>query len=199
MVKNIIKVLLGIILLVILLIAYLHFFGTTDLRTESVKTDPQVDKAQMLIQAMASAHKVENWDSVSTYTVRFREELFGFLGKSSNPFPETPSLFDLSYIANTYDGKLEFVEGENKGVTWGIQSWNTYTSKENGKPIFAEDANITFWIPTYQYFIEFPKRILKADALGYAGEKTIAGISCEGVLASWHTIDPQKNIDQYLI
>lgn len=197
--QKILKVLTGTIALLILAYGALYFFATTDLQTESVKNDTQVDKAKLLLKEMAKSHMVENWDSISTYTVRFQEEMFGVLGKSSNPFPESKSLFDLSYITNTYDGKLTFVNGKNKGITWGIQSWNTYTSTENADPIFKSNANIKFWVPTYQYFIEFPKRILNANAFGFAGEKIINGISCEGILASWKTIEPQRNIDQYLI
>jgi len=193
------KILFGIIVLLIMAYGMLYLFGTTDLRTESVKKDPQEAKAKMLIQEMAKSHMVDNWDSISTYTVRFQEEMFGVLGKSSNPFPEAKSLFDVSYIPNTYDGKLTFVNGKNKGLTWGIQSWETYTSKENENPIFTDDADISFWVPTYQYFIEFPKRILNADAFGYAGEQTINNVACEGVIASWNTIRPQRDIDQYLI
>ncbi len=197
--KRAVKILSGILLLASLAYGLLYLFGTVDLQTDEVKKDPQTAKAKMLIQEMAKSHMVENWEGISTYTVRFQEEMFGFLGKFSNPFPEAKSVFDISYIPNTYDGRLTFVEGENKGLSWGIQSWNTYTAKENGKPVFADDANITFWIPTYQYFVEFPKRILNADAFGYAGEKTINNIPCEGIIASWNTIEAQRDIDQYLI
>jgi len=197
--KRIIKVLFGIIALFILAYGALYLFGTADLQTESVKKDPKVAKAQMLIQEMAKSHMVENWDSISTYTVRFQEEMFGILGRFSNPFPEEKSLFDLSYIPNTYDGKLTFVNGKNQGLTWGIQSWETYTSTKTNAPIFADDVNIAFWVPTYQYFIEFPKRILNANAFGFIGEKTINNVACEGVIASWNTIEPQRDIDQYLI
>jgi len=197
--KKVFKVLSGIIVLLILVYGALYLLGTTDLQTESVKKDPQEAKAKMLIQEMAKSHMVENWDSISTYTVRFQEEMFGFLGKFSNPFPETKSLFDLSYIPNTYDGRLIFVNGKNEGISWGIQSWKTYTSTKNANPIFANDVNITFWVPTYQYFIEFPKRIINANAFGYVGEKTINNVDCEGIIASWNSIEPQRNIDQYLI
>jgi len=197
--KKFIKIILGIIIIGALVFGYLYFFGTTDLRTNLVKKDPQVAKAKSLIEEMSKAHLNENWDNISTYTVEFQEEMFGFLGKFSNPFPETKSLFNLSYIPNTYDGKLVFLEGQNKGITWGIQSWKTYTYKENENELFRDDANITFWIPTYQYFIEFPKRILNANAFGYAGEKSINGVLCDGVIASWNSIEPQRNIDQYLI
>jgi len=193
------KIIFAILALVISAFCYLYFLGTSDLRTEELLKDAETDKAKSLIEEMAKAHLVENWGSISTYTVQFKEEMFGLVGKFGNPFPETKSQFELSYIPNSYDGQLSFTKGENKGIIWGIQSWETYTKKENESPIFKDNANITFWIPTYQYFIEFPKRILNANVLGYAGQKIIEGINCEGVLASWNTLEPQRDIDQYLI
>jgi len=195
--KRILKVLAGIIGLLILAYVALYLFGTADLRNEAVKKDPQVAKAKMLMQEMAKSHMVENWDSISTYTVRYQEEMFGFLGKFSNPFPEEKSLFDLSYIPNTYDGRLTFVNGKNEGKSWGIQSWETYISTKNSEPIFASDANITFWVPTYQYFIEFPKRILNANAFGYAGEQTINNVECEGVGVAY--LKDYKDFDGILL
>lgn len=190
---------IGLIGLFLLVGLGIYFFGTTDLRTETAKENPNENKAKTLIHQMAMAHKVDNWKEVTTYTARFQEEMFGLIGKSSNPFPDAKSQFDLSYIPNTYDGKLTFTEGSNVGETWGIQSWKTYTSKNGESPNFKNDNNIFFWLPTYQYFIEFPLRITNANAFGYAGTKEVNGVSCEGVIASWNTIAPQRKVDQYLI
>jgi len=35
--------------------------------------------------------------------------------------------------------------------------------------------------------------------LAYAGEKTINGTLCEGIVVSWNSVEPQRDIDQYLI
>ena len=174
-------------------------FGTTDLRTATAKQNTDEKKALSLLDEMAKAHQIQNWDSIDTYTVRFQEEMFGLIGKSSNPFPEAKSQFDLSYIPNTYDGKLSFVNGPNKDLSWGIQSWKTYTQRAGEAPQFTKKKDIYFWVPTYQYFIEFPLRIMNANAFGYAGTQTINGVPCEGIIASWNTIEPQRHIDQYLI
>lgn len=80
-----------------------------------------------------------------------------------------------------------------------MQSWKTYELDQAGKPKFEENKDAYFWIPTYQYFLEFPLRIQKADAFNYAGESEINGIKCDGILASWRKTEPQKDVDQYLI
>lgn len=197
--KLVIKILGGIIGLIVLIGLGLYFFGTTDLRTRAARTNPNPEKARELLQDMAKAHQIHNWDSVSTYTVQFQENMYGVIGKSSNPFPEATSQFELSYIPNTYDGRLEFTDGPSKGMIWGLQSWQSYTVGEDDAPVFEEDANIIFWLPTYQYFIEFPRRIQNASVLACAGDSVINGIACHGVLASWNTLEPQRLTDQYLI
>ena len=191
---------LGIVAAVIFIgVVAVMLFGTADLRTDIAKQNPSEQKARFLLEEMAKAHQIQHWEDVSTYTVRFQEEMFGTIGKSSNPFPEDKTQFDLSYIPKSFDGRLSFVDGPNQGQTWGIQSWQTYTQESGADPLFAKNKDIFFWVPTYQYFIEFPLRIMNANAFSYAGKKTINGRACEGFVASWDTTEPQRHIDQYLI
>jgi len=62
-----------------------------------------------------------------------------------------------------------------------------------------ESKNMKFYIPTYQYFIEFPIRIQEATSIDYIGTKMIDGVKSEGVIASWNTVAPQKKLDQYVV
>ena len=197
--KFLLKLISVLLLLGILAFVGVYFFGTTDLRTTTAKNNPDEAKAKQLLKDMAAAHQIQYWDSLTTYSVTYGEEFFGSIGQSSHPFPEHKNQFKLSYIPNTYDGRLEFLKGPSKGDVWGIQSWNTYLSDASNVNKFQNDQNVFFWVPTYQYFIEFPLRIQNADALAYAGQATINGKNCEGVLASWNTTAPQRDIDQYLI
>lgn len=196
---KVLKIVGIVVAVIVVTVVAVLLFGTADLRTDVAKQNLNEEKAKSLLEEMAKAHKIQNWDSITTYTVRFQEEMFGTVGKSSNPFPEDKSQFDLSYIPNTYDGKLTFRDGPRKGLSWGIQSWQTYTQQAGEEPQFGKNKDIFFWVPTYQYFIEFPMRIMNANAFSYAGKKTINGVVCEGVVASWNTTEPQRHIDQYLI
>lgn len=193
------KSILGLGLLGVITIGYLVILGTTDLRTTEVQNAPNEQKAKVLLQKMAEAHGVNNWESINTYTVKFEDVFFGEIGKISHSFAEDSVQLLLHYIPNSYDGSLEFLTGDWTGVKWGMQSWKTYLDTPRKGFRFKKKEEIEFWLPTYQYFIEFPMRIQKANAIAYAGEKTIDGIACEGVLASWNTTDPQREVDQYLI
>lgn len=187
------------LLLVISVSGGIGFFHLADLRTETAKNGTDDQKARELIALMAEAHNISAWDSISTYRASFDDEFYGLVGKNGNPFPNNKGVFDLEYIPGSFDGRMVFTEGEYKGKTWGIQSWKTYTSENGNMPVFKQNNDIYFWLPTYQYFIEFPLRIQEATAFTYAGTQTIGGIACEGVVASWNDTAPQKGIDQYLI
>ncbi|MFK7950952.1 MAG: hypothetical protein AB8G11_25455 [Saprospiraceae bacterium] len=171
---------------------------TSDLRTKITKSNTNETKAKALIIEMGKAHNIEAWKNIRTYNVDFEEEFFGRIGKSGNPYPDMKTELLLSYIPNSFDGQFHFKSGQNKDTGWGLQSWKTYNiiGKKN---TFEENKDALFWIPTYQYFMEFPLRIQKATAFGYAGTKEINDINCEGVIVSWNTIEPQRKIDQYLI
>lgn len=196
--KKVFKVVLF-LSVIILIHGCISFFKLSDLQLEGYKYPNNPDKGKLLLKEMGEAHQIHIWDRIETYNVIFEDEFYGFLGKQSHPFKEQKMTFSLSYIPKTFNGQLEIVSGKEKGDIWGIQSWKTYRKDENGEVVVKKNKNMKFWIPTYQYFIEFPNRIQEASSVDYMGRKTINGIECEGVIASWNTVSPQKDIDQYII
>lgn len=176
----------------------INVFKLADLTSEQpVLNNPQ--KAKQLMIAMGEAHSIHLWDSIESYTAVFGDEFYGFLGKAGNPFSEEKMTLSLSYIPKTFDGRLEILNGKDQSDIWGIQSWQTYKKIENDSIVVKKNKDMKFWIPTYQYFIEFPNRIQEATALDYVGSKVVNGIKCEGVMASWNTVEKQKDTDQYII
>ena len=148
---------------------------------------------------MGEAHQIKNWNNLKSYNVTYVDEFYGFLGKQAHPFKEQHMTFSLDYIPKTFDGRMEILSGKEKGSVWGMQDWTTYRIDADGKAGPKKNKDMRFWIPTYQYFIEFPLRIQEATVLDYMGSGSIEGTKVEGVLASWTTVEPQKKIDQYLI
>jgi len=197
--KLIFRILGGFILLFIIIVTYFYFLGTADLRTEVAKNNPNEKRAKVLLQEMGEAHGIANWKNITTYSSKFEDVFFGDLGSMSHAYSEDSVQFLLQYIPNTLDGKLQFLSGEKMGTSWGIQSWKSYISTPTQSHKFVDNSDIIFWIPTYQYFIEFPLRIQNANSFSYAGEAIIDGKNCEGIIASWNTTEPQRDIDQYLI
>lgn len=181
------------------------FLGLTaclsDLRTKTLKEgNLQVDKGRELLVKAGETHHIKKWKDISTYSVIFEDQFHGLIGKIASPFKENPVKLQLDYVPSTFEGRLRFLEGKQKENIWGIQHWKTYTREhERADAIFKKDKKAQFWVPTYQYFIEFPARIQEATAVSYAGEDTFEGEEYHLVLASWNTIEPQKKIDQYII
>jgi len=169
------------------------------LRPEGYEYARDIDKAKQLIEEMGKAHLIENWNNMETYNVIFEGEFYGFLGKRSHPFKEQKIELSLNFIPKTSDGQLKILSGKEKNKTWGIQSGQTYYLNEKGEPIVKKNKDMQFYMPTYQYFIEFPCRIQEATSIDYLGTKMIDGVKSEGIIASWNTVAPQKDLDQYLI
>lgn len=183
----------------LLLCACVNVFKLSDLRTDGYHYPNNIEKAKTLLAEMGQAHQIEMWDKIETYEVTYKDEFYGFIGKQAHPFKEQDMTFQLSYIPGTFDGQMQIASGKENGKTWGYQSGQTYRKLADGSVEPKKNKDMKFWIPTYQYFIEFPSRIQEASSVDYVGENTINGINVEGVLASWNTINPQKDLDQYLI
>lgn len=188
-----------ILLIILLFIGCVNFFKLSDLRTSGYQFPNNTAKAKQLLEEMAVAHNINMWDSIETYNVTYEDEFYGFLGKQGNPFSEQAMKFSLSYIPKTFNGQLEILNGKEKGQVWGMQDWQTYRKNEDGTITPKKDKDMKFWIPTYQYFVELPSRIQEASAIDYLGESEVEGVKVEGVLASWNTVEPQKDIDQYIL
>ena len=174
-------------------------FKMADLRLDEENALSNQEKAQQLLEEMGVAHGITNWDSIQTYNVVFKDEFYGFIGKQAHPHKEQEITFSLNFVPKTFNGQMEVISGKKKGELWGIQSWETYHKDDEGVFTSKKNKDMKFWLPTYQYFIEFPSRIQEATSVDYIGEKIIDGVKTEGVIASWNTTEPQKDIDQYII
>lgn len=190
---------LGALLGTILLLGVLSSCKTTDLRPEGYVYASNVNKAKQLLSEMGEAHQIGNWDKLETYNVILDAEFYGFLGKQSHAFKEQKIEFSLDFVPKTEDGQMTILSGKEKNETWGVQSGKTYYLDDASKPAVKTNKNMKFYIPTYQYFLEFPSRIQEATSIDYLGTKLVEGVSAEGIIASWGTVATQKDLDQYLI
>ncbi len=191
--------LLFLLILLLGVFGCVNFLKLSDLRSEDYSYPRDIAKAKTLLGQMGEAHQIDNWENLETYNVTYKDEFYGFLGKQAHPFQEQDMTFSLDYIPKTFDGRMEIVSGIEKGKVWGMQDGQTYKVDASGEVEPKENKDMKFWIPTYQYFIEFPLRIQEATVIDYMGSNVIAGTKVEGVLTSWTTVEPQKKIDQYLI
>jgi len=197
--KFIFKLIAGTIFILGISGTYLSTLGTSDLRKNISIVDDSSGKARALLESCAKAHGQKAWQDITTYRLEIEDRFFPPMGEFSHPFEEDSIHLMLTYIPNTFSGQMRFLSSRRLGRIWGIQGSKPYWITKNGRVRKTDSENIKFWLPTYQYFFEFPFRILNADTIAYVGEKMIGENLCNGVFASWNTLSPQKNIDQYLI
>ncbi len=176
-------------------------FGSclTDLRPKG-KIEGRTRNPEITLLKVAKAHGYQSWSRNRSFQCIVQDSFVGWIGKKSSPFSESVVFLDADYKTGTGNGKLTIVSGEDSSEVWHYNNGLSYKSKEPQLMLTqVEDNNIDFWVPTYAYFIEFPFRILEADALEHLGSKRIGDKRYTKILASWNTVEPQKDIDQYLI
>ena len=77
----------------------------------------------------------------------------------------------MSLRLRTFDARATFLSGDEKGTSWGLQSWKTYLVDANGKLEFEENDDAKFILAAEQYLLEFPFRANEAELVAYAGER----------------------------
>lgn len=173
-----------------------------DIRPEMVRTSVSAGDAargRELLQRATSVHGAPAWRTGQIVRVRVTDVWpEGLQTSLVSPWPATVQRFDFEFQSGTDHSRVRFLDGPAKGETWGIQQWVTYKTI-NGERKFAEDSDIKFWLPTLQYFVELPFRITAANVAAYAGEQIVNGQPYELVVASWNTLAPQGDVDQYLL
>ena len=184
---------------VMLVMVALMFFYVSDLRTTDAATPNNPEKARALLEEMGKAHGISSWGGITSYQVIFGDEFYGTIGTNSTPFAEPKTQLAISHDIPRSSGQLEILTGEEKGTIWGYDNGDTYVLDNAGNKVPTDSKDIKFWIPTYWYFAEFAFRIQEATAVEYVGTGTIKGHEVEGVLASWNTVKPQEDIDQYIV
>jgi len=75
-----------------------------------------------------------------------------------------------------------------------------YKQANAGAPLaYSDDRVLKFYLPALQYFDELPFRLLSAEFVAYAGDKTHHGKNYHLVFATWGSFAPNLQHDQYLL
>lgn len=174
----------------------------TDLRTDFNKSEGYSDsnqqKGRELLLNVNKTVGINKLKDFKSYTVMFSDEFLNFSGAFANPYKNKKTKFKLDLTPRSFDSKMTYLNGKEQGRINGMTDWRTYY-EEDDKIEYKKDKRTQFWLPTYQYFIEFSMRILEADKISYAGSQTYNNKNYNLVLASWGSFAPQGKIDQYLI
>ncbi len=173
-----------------------------DLRNTFMKSPQTTDSrayGKQLLLKTAQRHGLQHWSSFQTKEFVAVDE---WITENRSWWPSNPQRFRMQTILNTFSSRVELLDGNARGEIWGIQSWAPFLKKANAsEPAFlkAPSRSIEFYLPTLQYFDEFPFRILSAPLVSFAGEKTLNDRKYRLVFATWGSWEPNPDHDQYLI
>ncbi|WP_304235707.1 hypothetical protein [Jiulongibacter sediminis] len=175
-----------------------------DIRTASIKkegiTPENQKKGRELLLKTRKKHGLDQLKQHKTYQYTAHDSWKGFLGKVGKVWPEPELDLDFKYIPGTFEGKVQYLSGDVKGLSGGLQSWHYYEIDNSGKLEFKRtNKRIEFGIAAFQYFFEVLDRMPDVPILAYAGEQTVGNQSYEILFATWHKAEPHKEHDQYLL
>ncbi len=153
---------------------------------------------ELLARAVARHGGVDRWQRFTTAEAHLRDEWHP-QRIQFNPWPGNNLLLRFQVLLGTFNSRVGLLEGADRGQIWGIQSWRPYKQLRGKEPVFSDDRNISFFLPTYHYFLEFPFRIARAPIVAYVGERSHGGRNYQLVFATWGRPEPHAEHDQYLL
>ena len=173
-----------------------------DIRITTLKKEGSTnEKGRNLLEESVKAmgyDKLQNFESYSAKSVFKWKPFWSMMPMNSLPGNKNKEI-EFHFSTNSFDGRVDYLEGRKKGDYHGIQSWQSYQSV-NGKPLkFKKDKRRSWGLASYHYMIEAPSRLLNAPIIKYAGTKTMYGKEYDLVFASWGSEKANKKHDQWLL
>ncbi|MGJ3236026.1 hypothetical protein [Marivirga sp.] len=185
------------------LILLLSACGLKDLRSKKLIADglseQNVEKGKTILKNVVTQQNLKKLEDYGVYTLIAKDEWYKQYGMNMNPWPgENGVLLEIQSAFNTFDSRVKWLEGPMKSDIYGIQSWQAYHIPNNEDIKKITDKKIEFIIPTMQYFIELPYRLMNAPIISYMGEENWNGNDYQRVFVSWDSPEPNHN-DQYIL
>lgn len=170
-----------------------------DLRTSKINYETELREPQAIeiLEKTILAHRLDKLKEADTYEFRTRDDWKGMMAMM-NPLPKDNTWMKMKFRPLSFDGQFQYLAGNKKEITYGIQSLKHY-ELEGEEAEFKKKEGIEFGIAAIQYLFELPIRLIKAPILKYAGTRNVEGTDYHLVFATWESIEPNKNHDQYLL
>ena len=189
----------GLALLALLIAAAAAFWGYADLRTPAVETASaaSAEAGRQLLRETAERHGLAAWRGKTTLETTATD-----IWTTGGWWPEPSQRFRTHALLGTFTSRVELLGGPSAGEIRGIQSWKPYRQAATAAaPSFLDEPapEITFYLPTLQYFAELPFRLLEAGTVADAGEAVHRGSRYRRVFATWGLPEPHAEHDQYLL
>ena len=175
---------------------------SVDLLPDSVEDTPASEaKGKAILKQAWLAHGVDSLNAHEVYQFTTVDHWQGPMAGMGKLWPQKKTTLNIKYAPNTFDSKLEFLDGKTKGLVVGLQSWKYYEKPVGGNVDFNVERNAShaFGMAAFQYFTELVGRLSNAQLIRYAGEEEFNGNAYELVFATWGSLGGNKEHDQYIL
>lgn len=176
-----------------------------DLRHEALRDEGTIAadsaaKGRALLAEQAEAHgTIASFRALNTATVVMTDTWYGAANRMAvMPWPRSGQRMEQAMWLGQDTSRLTLRGGRRDGQVVGIQQWCTYAVDEAGKAQLERDKDTWFWLPTLQYFLEAPFRLLEGEHIAYGGRITSQGRVYERVFITWGQVAPTMEADQYV-
>ncbi len=182
---------------------------TADIRPDVVKngvTEEARQKGRQLLErSFAAAGGLEQWKSYGSVEARFRDDWSMAPAPAKWLFMEYAEDNHLTAIdakiGEMGNSRMEFLEGPEKGVVWGVTGGDRYYEIETAQraPKFIDNPQRELVVENVEFFLGFPFYLASADQVAHLGEVELDGRKHDLVFLSWGTFAPQADVDQWQV
>lgn len=190
---------MGILLWMLILLIAVSSCKIADLRTTTIDplTPEREKKAVDLLEKAIQSQRLDILARATTYSYQATDNWKGLMALF-NPFPKDNEIMEMRFRPQSFDSQFNYRDAENPKV-YGVQSFHYYEIKEKETPKFRNKKSLRLALPAVPYLFELPLRLREAPILKYAGTKTVEGASYHLVFATWESLEPNRDFDQYLL
>ena len=173
-----------------------------DIRPQELKkgyiAEAAASEGKELLLKAANMHGIQRWNLHSNLEILAIDEWLHWAGRAFiNPFPNARQEIRFQQLIGTWTSRVELLDASGPTEVWGIQAWKTYRSQVGQSPVFQSDDAIRFFLPTFQWWFEFPFRIASATVIAALGDSPESGV--HRVFVTWGTLEPNREVDQYIV
>lgn len=200
--KRAIKI-IGTLTVIVAVLLFANKIFLADLRTADIKdntqTQEQILYAKSVLNNAVKKQGLDKAKNYKTYQVTATDHWNGFLGKVGNPWKFNADKMAVRFSVGDFDSQVEVLEGDQKGFTAGLQSWNYYEKQNNSYQTDSkQDAGVSFVLSAFHYFFELGSRLADAPFIRYAGTDKLGDKEMEKVFVSWGN-EATVDYDQYVV
>jgi len=175
-----------------------------DVRPPTLEVSPpdeDYERGRRLVDDMAAAHGGDAWSrSKSAQLVYIDTWPNGMMRRFGTPLKQASTRVQMTFVPGSgFINELVFLDGKAAGDGAGADG-ATYFAIRGDTTREKRSMKYEVYAPASQYLWELPFRMASdGDVIVWAGEAEEEGQAVDLVLVTWGGLEPDKDIDQYLL